>query len=417
MRLILALAAHYKPQSVKHHDTSTESIEPKKPEDSIPSTRPGEELRRPAPGRVWEQAATQSRIWEQGENQRFMKRGENNPKITAETQTLDSRPIDPSIFNRSNGPSPSDRSSGPSPLDRSIGPSPLDRSIGPSPVNRGLNNEGFVRSGSGRKLPQIPERCRSNTLPSRKTTEGVEEEDEERGEKEEEEEEENATGGNKSKPKAMEFWESMENIERNDFRYNTIHRMSVGRRLLPKPPEISHSRSQSVDRDQDKISLNSSFSGPSSLPIHSVPQSPRVSHKIPPDGASLQSENSDLEQRRDGEGSSDKNSPPTSVVLGQGEIVKQEKPNPAYDWVRGSFDQGRKAWSGYPGTEIDGGVERNVPYTILLQELNQAKKQLEELYNLVSFKFQTLINLPCLSCFIFIASCIHPSLFTEYSSL
>lgn len=365
MRLILALAAHYKPQSVKHHDTSTESIEPKKPEDSIPSTRPGEELRRPAPGRVWEQ----------GENQRFMKRGEKSPKITAETQTLDSRPIDPSNFNRSNGPSPSDRSSG---------PSPLDRSIGPSPVNRGLNNEGFVRSGSGRKLPQIPERCRSNTLPSRKTTEGVNEEDEERGEVVEEEE--HSTGGNKSKPKAMEFWESMENIERSDFRYNTIHRMSVGRRLLPKPPEISHSRSQSVDRDQDKISLNSSFSGPSSLPIHSVPQSPRVSHKIPPDGASLQSENSDLEQRRDGEGSSDKNSPPTSVVLGQGEILKQEKPNPAYDWVRGSFDQGRKPWSGYPGTEIDGGVERNVPYTILLQELNQAKKQLEELYNLVSFK-------------------------------
>ena len=31
MRLILALAAHYKPQSVKHHDTSTDSV----PETSI----------------------------------------------------------------------------------------------------------------------------------------------------------------------------------------------------------------------------------------------------------------------------------------------------------------------------------------------------------------------------------------------
>ena len=55
----------------------------------------------------------------------------------------------------------------------------------------------------------------------------------------------NSKGGNNNKPKALEFWESMENLERNDFRYNTIHRMSVGRRMLPKPPsanENSHSR-------------------------------------------------------------------------------------------------------------------------------------------------------------------------------
>ena len=69
--------------------------------------------------------------------------------------------------------------------------------------------------------------------------------------------EESGDARKQSKPKALEFWESMENIERNDFRYNTIHRMSMGRRLLPKPPDASgtsppshtsHARTLSVDR-------------------------------------------------------------------------------------------------------------------------------------------------------------------------
>merc|ERR1719244_247106 len=64
------------------------------------------------------------------------------------------------------------------------------------------------------------------------------------------------------------------------------------------------------------MSLNSSFSGPPSLPLNksdgdsSVPASPRIFHKIPPDGASLQSQSSDnnelgslnLECRREVEG-------------------------------------------------------------------------------------------------------------------
>ena len=202
-----------------------------------------------------------------GENLRNQRRVDS-PKSSVETQTLSVRP---SVV----------RSASPGDLSQ-------NRSAGPSPVSSrgGLVREGsFVRSGSGRKLPQIPERVRSNTLPSSKRHE------------EEEEQDEDEEQTNKNKPKALEFWESMENIERNDFRYNTIHRMSVGRRMLPKPPggEGSHSRSQSVDRDAEnyrdaaeKMSLNSSFSGPSSLPIHSVPASPHVHHKIPPDGASLQ---------------------------------------------------------------------------------------------------------------------------------
>ena len=129
-----------------------------------------------------------------------------------------------------------------------------DRHVTMSPPARdprGLNNEGFVRTGSGRKLPQIPDKNRCNTLPTRR----VEEEPEESNKLAIEENGGDARKG--SKPKALEFWESMENIERNDFRYNTIHRMSMGRRLLPKPPDASgtspasnssHARTLSVDR-------------------------------------------------------------------------------------------------------------------------------------------------------------------------
>ena len=74
-----------------------------------------------------------------------------------------------------------------------------------------------------------------------------------------------------SKPKALEFWETLANNDQPpsqpppvDFRYNTIHRMSTGRRQLPKPPpkdrisgnsdqthasqHLNHLRSQSLDR-------------------------------------------------------------------------------------------------------------------------------------------------------------------------
>ena len=284
-----------------------------------------------------------------------------------------------------------------------------DRSTGPSPVtNRILSRESsFVRSGSGRKLPQIPERSRSNTLPSRPVDNTIPTEEEnscnnnslDMSQEDDIKNKANTINGH-SKPKAMEFWESMENIERADFRYNTIHRMSVGRRMLPKPPSAGgdHSRSASVDRGShetaDKTSLNSSFSGPSSLPINSVPASPRVlhHHNRQPDGASLQSEcNSDLE-RRDGEGSSDKNSPPTSVVLGVGGgELPAGKPS-GLDWFRGggggsSYKWGGEEGAGKWGEEGVPGKERNVPYSVLLQELNQAKKQLQELYNLVRFFF------------------------------
>ena len=48
-----------------------------------------------------------------------------------------------------------------------------------------------------------------------------------------------------------------------------------------------------------------------------------------------------------------------------------------------SFDGAPLSFDGPP---LLGENERNVPYSVLLQELNQAKKQLQELYNLVSQK-------------------------------
>ena len=82
-----------------------------------------------------------------------------------------------------------------------------------------------------------------------------------------------------SKPKAFEFWETLANNDQPpsqpppvDFRYNTIHRMSTGRRQLPKPPpkdrntstsdqtqhnqNLHHLRSQSLDRTMMDTSDN-----------------------------------------------------------------------------------------------------------------------------------------------------------------
>ena len=320
-----------------------------------------------------------------------------------------------------------------------------------SPPTRGLSREGsFTRTGSGRKLPQIPDRVRSNTLPSRKN------EEEKEGGGEREETEDVADDGKKElrKPKAMEFWESMENIERNDFRYNTIHRMSMGRRLLPKPPgEAGHARSASVDRsdssnEAEKLSLNSSFSGPTSLPVGGEGSegearlSPRLvnanfastlTHKIPADGASLQSQASGnslpLDCRGEVEGSSTNNSPPTSVI-GQPGVVEGEavwelgrEKNPAYEWVRGTWDQkeesrARRKWGlpspvtcppGEEGVSLKG--EKPVPYEVLLEDLSQAKRQLLELHSLVSTPVSQLKDRICIS----ISSIVCDSVYVLYT--
>ena len=244
-----------------------------------------------------------------------------------------------------------------------------------SPDTSGSMNESFNRAGSGRKLPLVP--SKSNTLPSKKT------EKKSPGNEDKEVTYDPMNNG-KSKPAALRFWETME-TDKLDFKYNTIHRMSGNRRILPQPPEKSV-RSKSVERD-NKMAAHSSFE---ESPRESFDTSPRMSRgstrssggsgesnffsrpgKIPPDGASLQefinsinlkenfninlsclfqnffqsleltllqSEGSELEnqrtvegfgegkirefgERRDGEGSSDKNSPTTSLIKGKHLIV------------------------------------------------------------------------------------------------
>ena len=199
----------------------------------------------------------------------------------------------------------------------------------------------------------------------------------------------------KSKPKALEFWESMaggvvdgpaatnggEDVDNNEneFKYNTIHRMSMGRRMLPKPPPGQ--RSQSLDRSgeiamvQDKVdpdvassALNNSFSGPSSLPNDPPEEedrkSPKTQRKSSGDSGSSSSPHPDdesslsasigqpsppsSETRGEVEGSSDtNNSPPTSVI--QGNVA-----NPTFDWLRGTFEQQQKQAEGAAGVKKEG---------------------------------------------------------------
>ena len=177
-----------------------------------------------------------------------------------------------------------------------------------------MQREGsFVRTGSGRKLPKIPHSKDSSSkvsdllntsLPATPLKlDTTQEEDILSNDKQE---------NRKSKPKALEFWESLETVDRADFRYNTIHRMSVGRRMLPKAPGSAnpsdHARSHSLDRGGG--SLNSSFSGEHDAVVaprqskhrmdseSSAPSSPppnpgsNQASKIPPDGCSLQSHGS-----------------------------------------------------------------------------------------------------------------------------
>ena len=143
--------------------------------------------------------------------------------------------------------------------------------------------DSFIRTGSGRKLPKIPQRSLSAnasgakpSLPnapkiSEKTNDIDQSKDEDKDEKEETQKCASERQSRKpSKPKALEFWETLTNNDQPpsqppavDFRYNTIHRMSTGRRQLPKPPpkdrtgsstseqgnhHLNHLRSQSLDR-------------------------------------------------------------------------------------------------------------------------------------------------------------------------
>ena len=307
-----------------------------------------------------------------------------------------------------------------------------------------MQREGsFVRTGSGRKLPKIPTSKQNSSsdllntsLPSPVKREATLLDDND-----------DKNENRKSKPKALEFWESMDqggDSRSSDFRYNTIHRMSVGRRMLPKAPEVA--RSQSLDRTGElkSGSLDSSFSGgehdsvkiqkprmdsESSVPSSPPPPNPIMKTnsiaKLPADGCSLQSHGSaqpsqpsppSSDSRGEVEGSSDNNSPPTSVIQGKTNQTSDHpwdppiRSNPTYDWLRSGFKPNGKIddetllnqlrqqrlGDGHSGSDskhsdtMSDQGNSNIPYDILLQDLTQAKRQLLELHNLVSSHLKNL---------------------------
>ena len=165
--------------------------------------------------------------------------------------------------------------------------------------------------------------------------------------------------------------------------------------------------------------MDSESSVPSSPPPKGHP-GPKLSA---PDGCSLQSTMSSAQpsqpsppssdSRGEVEGSSDNNSPPTSVIQGKTNQVTDpwDQPlrnNPAYDWLRGGFKPSsnggklddetllkqlrqQRLGDGHSGSDSKHSDtmsdQGNIPYDILLQDLTQAKRQLLELHNLVRFIF------------------------------
>jgi hypothetical protein len=485
MRLILALAAHYKPQSVRHHDTSYDNSDNKKAAN-------GQSQNQPPP--VEETTLNQTQ-----ESVLSSHGGDSNSPNSAPTGGVKRTPsLNNAHYSRASksrlGPDPAEASQiyenftsskqPPSQQQQRIStkatietrPTSMQEEAVEAPMTSrpemqregsfvmqrersfDLQREGsFVRTGSGRKLPKIPPAKDQTTkmpeinlitsLPSplKKEPEDLSKDDK--------------FENRKSKPKALEFWESLDQTEpeaaqNSEFRYNTIHRMSVGRRQLPKPPgdgiTVQEGRSHSLDRGGDYLknggSLNSSFSGdhepvdkshkqridsessvPSSPPPHQVITNGQT--KIPPDGCSLQSHSSAQpgqpspplsDSRGEVEGSSDNNSPPTSVIQGTTnqsvtnlwDPAKHMRSNPAYDWLRGAFHgkqptgktdeeimllnqlRQQRLGDGHSGSDSkhsdtmsDQGINGNIPYDILLHDLTQAKRQLLELHNLVSVGF------------------------------
>ena len=464
MRLILALAAHYKPQSVRHHDTTFDNS-PESPvknnpppveettlnqtHDSVvapvsnldsmpshsnsikrsPSLNEGHYAKTTSKTRIGQLDLDSSQIYENFSSGKQQAASQQSNKLSTKA-TIEAVPeenIKPLISSKQ----------------------PQQPLTNPEMQREGsfvmqregsfvMQREGsFVRTGSGRKLPKIPTSKQNNSssdllntsLPSPVKREATLLDDNE-----------DKNENRKSKPKALEFWESMDqdNGRSSDFRYNTIHRMSVGRRMLPKAPEVA--RSQSLDRTGElkSGSLDSSFSGgehdsvkmqkprmdsESSVPSSPPPPNPNIMKtnsiaKLPADGCSLQSHGSaqpsqpsppSSDSRGEVEGSSDNNSPPTSVIQGKTNQTSDPwdppiRSNPTYDWLRSGFKPNGKIddetllnqlrqqrlGDGHSGSDskhsdtMSDQGNSNIPYDILLQDLTQAKRQLLELHNLVS---------------------------------
>ena len=494
MRLILALAAHYKPQSVRHHDTSglTDQAKSSNNDDSTKSNATNSV---PTVEESTLNQTTEINVSLDGNGSNVkrspsLNEGHYSSKNSSKTrlgQDLDSTQIYENFTSSRQQPGSQQQQQQIQQQQQKISTKVTIENAPPSNMNPEestektvafqregsfvLQREGsFVRTGSGRKLPKIPgnpgkSRIQDSQESQQKTTAEILNTSLPSPMKLSSEEEKNSADSRKnsstnqnnsnSKPKALEFWESMETVDRSDFRYNTIHRMSVGRRMLPKAPEAV-ARSHSLDRNNQESlkntgSLNSSFSrddcldqvpgvpvtGKSRLDSESsVPSSPPPkmlhtgSSKMAqaPDGCSLQSTGSSAQpsqpsppssdSRGEVEGSSDNNSPPTSVI--QGKTNQSSDPwldsqplrnNPAYDWLRGggfkppsnnvngsakldeeslmSQLRQQRLGDGHSGSDSKHSDtmsdQGNIPYDILLQDLTQAKRQLFDLRNLVRF--------------------------------
>eukprot|EP00093_Oithona_nana_P004197 04197.XXX_42446_46436_1 [CDS] Oithona nana genome sequencing. len=382
MRLILALAAHYKPQSVRHHDTTFDNS----PESPVKNNPPP----------VEETTLNQT-----------------HDSVVAPVSNLDSMPSHSNSIKRS--PSLNEGHYAKTTSKTRIGQLDLDSSQIYENFSSGKQQAASQQSNklsTKATIEAIPTSKQNNSssdllntsLPSPVKREATLLDDNE-----------DKNENRKSKPKALEFWESMDqdNGRSSDFRYNTIHRMSVGRRMLPKAPEVA--RSQSLDRTGElkSGSLDSSFSGGEHDSVKM--QKPRMDSE---NGCSLQSHGSaqpsqpsppSSDSRGEVEGSSDNNSPPTSVIQGKTNQTSDPwdppiRSNPTYDWLRSGFKPNGKIddetllnqlrqqrlGDGHSGSDskhsdtMSDQGNSNIPYDILLQDLTQAKRQLLELHNLVT---------------------------------
>lgn len=235
------------------------------------------------------------------------------------------------------------------------------------------SEDSFIRTGSGRKLPEIPTTKPKSNGPSimKRETNTTDKEIKQEN--------------RKSKPKALEFWERMETVDNNsssqDLRYHTIHRMttstSSNRRMLPKVPDNHVQRSQSLDRhgnlsaplpasnydeeNVEQLSIHSCSSGCSaSLPRSTVQTrtgAPLAMDEIPVTRPVLPSHPSPLsiDSRGEVEGSSDNNTSPSTSINGRGGLMNKRglTGKEPMTWLRSSFN--RTTTGSKSGSEVEAG--------------------------------------------------------------
>jgi len=248
MRLILALAAHYKPQSVRHHEGAGSGAQGTKTgqKESKPPALP---LRSPAGGgeKSFDKSLDSSRALLTDS----MDETQVDQEDSATTASTANSSHNSTVIRRTASVGRGDVANEMS--TQTEARSPLQQQQGKATAaNAVLEREGsFVRTGSGRKLPKIPTTTKPAVAASRSLVSSPTVEQSAKNAEHEASQEQKAEN-RKSRPKALDFWESLNSAVANsrvidddeidedeaqtqdDFRYNTIHRMSMGRRMLPR---------------------------------------------------------------------------------------------------------------------------------------------------------------------------------------